>query len=262
MERLVSPMEAFGLTGGEVISLVGAGGKTTLMYALAREMAQGGRLAVTTTTTKILPPSGEESEVLLLDQEEELLDQVSGCRGRYRVITVARRSLDSGKLEGVRPEFVDRLAAMDDLSGIIVEGDGAARCSLKAPNATEPVIPATTELVIAVVGMQTLGCPLDYDHVFRAEIAAGLLGVPLGSKIGPSEIAGLITHPRGIAKGTPENARIVAFLNQVDLDGDLSKARETAQAILSAGHSQIQRVVIGEARKLSLLEVELTIDGN
>ncbi|MDP2660495.1 MAG: selenium cofactor biosynthesis protein YqeC [Dehalococcoidia bacterium] len=256
-ERSASLMEAFGLTGGEVISLVGAGGKTTLMYALAKEMPRDGRLAVTTTTTKILPPSEGESDLLLLDQEENLLYRVAECRGHHRSVTAAQRSLDSGKLEGVSPEFVDRLALLGGFSGIIVEADGAARCSLKAPNATEPVIPESTTVVIAVAGMEEFGCPLDYDHVFRAEIAADLLGVPLGSVMGAEEIAKLITHSRGIAKGTPSHARIVPLLNQVDLDGDLSDARMTAQAVLAAGHAQIDRVVVGEVRRGKFLVLEL-----
>ena len=34
--------EALNIKPGEVISLVGGGGKTTLMFALARELAAGG----------------------------------------------------------------------------------------------------------------------------------------------------------------------------------------------------------------------------
>ncbi|MDP2727531.1 MAG: selenium cofactor biosynthesis protein YqeC [Dehalococcoidia bacterium] len=243
---------------GEVISLVGAGGKTTLMYALAKELAHKGGLAITTTTTKILPPSKEESEALLLDQEEALLEKAAHNRDHYQVITMAHRSLDSGKLEGISPRLVDRLASVDGLAGVIVEADGSARRSLKAPNATEPIIPDSTNLVIAVAGMETLGCPLDDAHVFRAAIAAELLGLPLGTRVGAEEIARLITHPRGIAKGTPPGARIVPFLNQVDLTGDLREARATARAILAAGNPQMQRVVVGEARKGMLLVMEMT----
>lgn len=260
-ERLVDPLEAFRLARGEVVSLVGAGGKTTLMYALAKEMSRAGDLAITTTTTKILPPSREESETLLLDQEEALLEKAVLSKGLHRVITMARRSLDSGKLQGVSPGFVDRLTLVEDLSGIIVEADGSARRLLKAPNSTEPVIPESTSLVIAVAGMEAMGCPLDDEHVFRASIAAEILEVPMGTVMGPEEIARLISHPQGVAKGTPSGARIVPFLNQVDLEGDLAAARAVARAILSADHPQIQRVVVGEARKGGFLVIEVTPPG-
>ena len=40
-----------------VTALIGGGGKTTLMYHLARELRERGTVAVT-TTTKIWPPTG------------------------------------------------------------------------------------------------------------------------------------------------------------------------------------------------------------
>ncbi|MDP2936358.1 MAG: selenium cofactor biosynthesis protein YqeC [Dehalococcoidia bacterium] len=251
-----SILEAFGLAPGEVTCLVGAGGKTSLMYVLARALSRKDGLAITTTTTKILPPSGEETDALLLGNDERLLEGAILSKGRHDVITLACTVLESGKLDGVSPGLVDRLAQITGISGIVVEGDGSARRNLKAPNATEPVIPASTSLVIAVVGMGVVGCPLDEQHVFRASIAADLLGLPMGSVIGGDEIARLVTHPQGIVKGTPAGARIVPFLNQVDLDGDLVGARDVARAILDAGHPQIHRVVVGEARKDNFLVIE------
>ena len=40
-----------------VIALVGGGGKTTTMYALAREAREAGKTVIVTTTTHILPLS-------------------------------------------------------------------------------------------------------------------------------------------------------------------------------------------------------------
>ncbi|MCJ7654933.1 MAG: putative selenium-dependent hydroxylase accessory protein YqeC, partial [Dehalococcoidia bacterium] len=57
--------EALDIRPGEVISLVGGGGKTTLMFALARELALGSGCVITTTTTKILEPSPSETPLLL-----------------------------------------------------------------------------------------------------------------------------------------------------------------------------------------------------
>ena len=60
-----SLIEALALGSRELISLVGAGGKTTLMFALAEELRILNRRVVTTTTTKIVPPAPEESPRLL-----------------------------------------------------------------------------------------------------------------------------------------------------------------------------------------------------
>jgi len=72
-KRTRSPLltDSLGLQEREVISLVGAGGKTTLMFRLARELLLAGRKVVTTTTTKILEPTPEETPCLIVDQDED-----------------------------------------------------------------------------------------------------------------------------------------------------------------------------------------------
>jgi probable selenium-dependent hydroxylase accessory protein YqeC len=241
--------EALDIKPGEVISLVGAGGKTTLMFALARELASSEKCVVTTTTTKILEPSSAETPLLLVEADEKQMVRVLLQNlDKYKHITLASENLPSGKLKGVSPELVVKLAELNQVSYIIVEADGAARKSLKAPNPTEPVIPYNTSLVIPVVGIDAVGCRLTEEDVFRPEIASKLLGLPLGEVISAEAIALLITHPQGIIKGSPAQARIIPFINKVDLDEGLSKGRDLANKILAMGHSQIEQVVLGQAK--------------
>jgi probable selenium-dependent hydroxylase accessory protein YqeC len=230
--------EALNIGRGEVISLVGGGGKTTIMFALARELALSDGCVVTTTTTKILEPSPSETPLLLVETYEEEL---------MRLLLSSER-LTSRKLNGISPEFVVKLAGLSRVSHIVVEADGAAQRPLKAPNPTEPVIPPNTSLVIPVVGVDAIGCRLTEKDVFRPEIVSNLLGLPLGEVISPDAIAFLITHHQGIIKGSPERARIGPFINKVDLDESLSKARDLAGRILAMRHPQIERVVLGQAQ--------------
>jgi len=51
---------------GSLISLVGAGGKTTTMYTLASELAGKGMRVVTTTTTNIYFPGQGETDTLIV----------------------------------------------------------------------------------------------------------------------------------------------------------------------------------------------------
>ena len=57
VKTINSLKEAFDIHPKDVISLVGAGGKTTLMFALSRELSLHKEVVITTTTTKIFPPS-------------------------------------------------------------------------------------------------------------------------------------------------------------------------------------------------------------
>ncbi len=49
--------EAFSLKKREVISLVGGGGKTSLFFALGKELSSRGKGIILTTTTKIWEPA-------------------------------------------------------------------------------------------------------------------------------------------------------------------------------------------------------------
>jgi len=241
--------EALDIKLGEVISLVGGGGKTTLMFSLARELASSGRFVITTTTTKILEPSSVETPLLLVEADEEkMLRTLLHNVDKYRHITLASEKLSLGKLNGVSPELVVKLAELEQVSYIIVEADGAAGKSLKAPNPTEPVIPHNTSLVIPMVGIDAVGYRLTKENVFRPEIVSKLLKLPLGEVVSAEAIAFLITHPQGIIKGSPIQARIIPFINKIDLEESLPKGRELASKILAMGHPQIKQVILGQAR--------------
>jgi probable selenium-dependent hydroxylase accessory protein YqeC len=241
--------EALQIKPGEVVSLVGGGGKTTLMFALARELAADGLAVITTTTTRIREPSPSQTPCLLLEKDEgKLLTMLSANLERYRHVTVASELLPAGKLKGIPPETVTRLSELSKIACILVEADGAAQRPLKAPNPTEPVFPPCTSLVVPVVGIDALGTHLTSENVHRAEIASRLLNLPIGDYITIDSIARLITHPQGISRGSPAGARIVPFLNKVDISGGVVKGWELANAILKIGHPQIKRVVLGHVR--------------
>jgi probable selenium-dependent hydroxylase accessory protein YqeC len=243
--------EAFGIRPKEVISLVGAGGKTTLMFALARELLTHKGVVITTTTTKILPPSTSDAPHLLLSRDlNEIVDFIINNIDKVGHLSLASENLiSSGKLLGIDPEMVSLLIHLEPVLYIIVEADGAAHKPLKAPNPQyEPVIPLSTSLVIPVIGIDALGHELTEEYVFRSKIAARLTGLSVGDTVSTQAITSLMVHPSGIARGSPKRAKIIPFVNKTDLHADLSEARKLASKILEANHSQIDRVVLGQAR--------------
>jgi probable selenium-dependent hydroxylase accessory protein YqeC len=240
--RAASLREAFGIHPGEVVSLVGGGGKTTLMFALAQELTSAGQSVITTTTTRIFEPS--EACLIVETSEKKMLSLLTHKLGKHGHITLASERLPSGKLKGISPEMVDALVGLADY--IIVEADGAARKPLKAPNATEPVIPQNTSLVIPIVGIDALGSRLTEENAFRPEFISRLTRLPLGGIISADTIAVLITHARGIIKGSPAHSRIIPLINKMDLARGLAKAKDLASKILDKRHPQIERVVLGQ----------------
>jgi probable selenium-dependent hydroxylase accessory protein YqeC len=244
-----SLMESLGLKAREVISLVGAGGKTTLMFRLARELVLAGEKVITTTTTKILEPAPEETKFLFVDSDEERLKQfVLRHLPEYHHITLASEALGSGKLKGVSPSLVNDLWRSCEMDKIIVEADGAARRPVKAPREGEPVIPSSTTLVVALLGADGVGMELNEANVFQAERVSKLTGIPLGGRITEEAMAILMTHPEGLLKGAPPLSRTVAFVNKIDVSSGMVKGRRIAEKIFKTKHSKIERLVLGQLR--------------
>jgi len=242
-------LESLGLKAREMISLAGAGGKTTLMFRLAKELFLKGRRVVTTTTTKILEPASGETVSLFINLDEEELKQfVHKHLDEYKHITIARERLESGKLKGVSSDLVNDFWSSNEIDYIIIEADGAAGRPVKAPREGEPVIPSSTTLVMAILGVDGVEREVNEENVFQAERVSRLTGIPIGEKMTDEAMAILMTHPEGIFKGTPSSSRVIAFLNKVDIPNGVVKGKGIAQKIIERKHPQIERVVLGQLR--------------
>ncbi|MGD8542180.1 MAG: selenium cofactor biosynthesis protein YqeC [Desulfobacteraceae bacterium] len=234
---------------GGVISLVGAGGKTTLMFRIARELAAAGETVLTTTTTRIYPPEPAQSaQVVIAVEPSAALPQLAPKLRRNRHVTAAAGWIpETGKLAGYPPESVAALRAAGLFRWILVEADGAAGRPLKAPAAHEPVIPACSDWVVAVAGMAAVSRPLDPRRVFRPERFGALAGIAAGQPVTPEAIAAVLLHPAGSLKGCPPAAGRCVFLNQADLPGAADAARAVCAALKRSPHAPLQRILIGSA---------------
>ena len=229
---------ALGLHDRDVIALVGAGGKTTAMFRLARELRDG---VIVTTTTKILVPPSSDDLALVVGADASVVTSATrhALRSR-RIPVVARATTDDGKLEGIAPELVDELAAMPQTRYLIVEADGAARKPFKAPREGEPVIPASTTVVVAVVGVDAMGQTLA-QAAHRPERVMGLTGLAPDDRLDARSIARVIVDPRGSAKDVPRGARFVVLINKADDPTRLARAHDLQEALRATG---AMRVVI------------------
>jgi probable selenium-dependent hydroxylase accessory protein YqeC len=238
---------SLGLGEREVISLVGAGGKTTLMFRLAKELLESGKKVVTTTTTKIAEPTREDTPCLFVDPDPaKTLQWVSEHLDRYQHLTLASRRLESDKLQGISTDLVIDLWKKTLIDYLVIEADGAARRPVKAPREKEPVIATNTTLVVAVLGLDGVGATLNEKNVFQPERFSKITGIPSGAKISPEAMARVMTHPEGLLKGIPARARAIAFLNKADVVRGVEKGRKVAGKILEEKHPQIERVVLGQ----------------
>ncbi len=235
-------IECLGLERSKVVSLCGAGGKTSLMFALAREMAARGERVLVTTTTKIAIDEARHFASFAAGNAAEVLARAGRSADRA-VIAYGKAAPDGERLMGFAPELIDELAQSCELDRILIEADGSRRKPLKAPDAHEPVIPRTTDALIIVAGLNGIGMPLAEDNVFRADIWARLTGMELGAAISGESLARAVVHADGLARTCPANARKLLFLNRAESRRDFVAANEVVEWL--HGFCGLERVVCG-----------------
>ncbi len=195
------------------MAVVGAGGKTTLMFRLARQLSPS---AIVTTTTHL----GIEQR-LLADQHFYInsaadLDFLE-AHLPYGVTLVTGPQVGE-RLSSLAPDVFLRLREIVCKKNLplIIEADGSRSLPIKAPSGHEPAIPPWADIVVNVAGLSALGKPFSSEIVHRYEEFALLSGLNHLAPITPEALCKVLIHPNGGLKNIPLEARKVIVLNQAD----------------------------------------------
>lgn len=130
-----------------VYTYIGAGGKTTSIFARARQEREAGRrVAIVTTTHMKRPHRWFISADLPAGWQEQWQ--------RDGLAVIGREGADE-KITWPGNEVYIRLCQTADI--VLVEGDGSRRLPLKVMASHEPVIPANSDEVYCLAGLSALG---------------------------------------------------------------------------------------------------------
>ena len=138
MKSIVDPSALFIDLGAQkrptVISVVGAGGKTSLLFWLAELLQASGRRVLITTTTHMFMPTSHWPVVFCRDPamlpHASLTSPISFCFHSWKA--------NQGKVQGFTPEAIDALVQRPECDVILIEADGSRAMPLKAPDEHEP----------------------------------------------------------------------------------------------------------------------------
>ncbi|WP_136718479.1 selenium cofactor biosynthesis protein YqeC [Halorientalis salina] len=225
--ELVDALAAEGL-----VCVVGAGGKKSTLWQLAGQLDR----AVVTGTVRIPIFDAQVSEVTVTQDPVGALEAAGG----WPLGLVPER--ESDRYLGYDTETVGHIAETGLADSVLVKADGARTREFKAPNDSEPRIPANTETVLPIVSAHVVGKPLTDQYVHRVERVAALTGLSPGERIRPKHVADVLTSPDGGLKAVPEEATVVPVINKVDDDTDETIARRIAGEILD--NRRVDRVAL------------------
>jgi probable selenium-dependent hydroxylase accessory protein YqeC len=235
--------QALGIEGG-IVCAVGAGGKKSLLHALASiHDPASGRLAMTATARCTPPPEGL-FQACFAAEGDALAALVA--RSNAERVFYAGPERKPGRHEGVDPDTVRALHREQGFALTLVKADGARMRWIKAPAEDEPALVPDCDLVVPVLSLRALGRPLDERSAHRPERVAALTGLALGAAITEPALAALLAHEEGSVRGS-EGRRVVPLLNMVDDEAALGAAMAIAQEALSRS-DRFDRVVLARLR--------------
>jgi molybdenum cofactor cytidylyltransferase len=218
---------AIGIKSGDIVSLVGGGGKTTTMNHLASELVKKGLKVIVTTTTHIFPP--DNPSMLLLTGD------INEVRAELKVkdLIVLAGSRGKEKLKGIDPLWVKDLIKHAD--AVLIEADGSRNKPFKAPHDHEPVIPPSSTIVLPLVGTDAAYKPLSEEWSHRTDRISEITGLMPGETVTPEIIAKTMVHSLGGMKGVPDKAEFIPVINKADSHKEINIAKEISRSLQNEG---------------------------
>ncbi|MCF5726806.1 putative selenium-dependent hydroxylase accessory protein YqeC [Aeromonas veronii] len=231
-----------------LISLCGAGGKTSTLFWLAEYFYQQGKRVLITTTTRMFLPAPSHYRELIL--EADPVRQLTRCQalpdGPTLVALFSHLDERTGKVAGPDLRQIDLLKGQQRFDLILVEADGAHHKLLKVPALHEPCIPHQSDWVIALVGGAMVGAKADPQQIHRWAALQALCGIEAGDPLDWALFHQLLSHPEGVFKGTPPGASRIWFING-DYQNEASWLAELIK--LQSCHPEIHAIWQGAVRE-------------
>ena len=208
------------------VSVVGGGGKTSLIFRLTAELVSMGKRVIVTTTTHMAyeprrPFADSEDFTTIREHLQKYGYTIAARRNQQEAIgesyaessKITSPRTECQKISSPRMESLEKLREECDV--LLIEADGSKRLPVKVPAKWEPVIPEFTDLVIGVIGLDALGQSIN-QTAHRPELAASFLNKPLTAPITSDDFVKIASSVQALRKNT-EKAEYRVYLNKSDL---------------------------------------------
>lgn len=220
-------------------AIVGAGGKTSAMAALARQVE--GVVWLTNTAHLGTDQTAIADRHFVIETEKDITPKL-WLQQKMTLLTGAVSQ--DNRLHSPAPELMVMIHQAAEREGVhlIFEADGSRSIPLKAPGDHEPPIPDWARQVIVVVGASVLGSPLNEQTVFRAGRYAELTGLFEGQTITIESVRDMLLQPLGGLKNIPPGALKAVLFNQAEDPVTRGIIEYIVPDLLAGGYD---RVIVG-----------------
>lgn len=192
----------------EIITVVGAGGKTSLIDLLAQKY-RGSLRVLSTTTTKIYLPKEDSYDKLFIKNNSKEFKSLGGFG-----ITLAGKYINNEcKVVGLNFREIEEIENNFDL--ILIEGDGSKKKKLKGWKNTEPVIYPKSNKVIGIVDITSYDMDINMDNIHNLNQFIEI-SKSNEEKVNLTHLKNMILNECGLFKNAVGHR--ILFINKVEND--------------------------------------------
>ncbi len=237
---------ALRLSAAPVVVATGAGGKSSLLFAAAREYPA----ALVTTTVYAEAQQIAWADTALFVRNPQELAAVEAIPPSGVTFLLSGPPVEEGRAPGISADTLRallRLARRRSLP-LFIEADNACQRPLNVPSVHASGVPfargeSHTHLVLA--GLSALGRSLDAACVHHPEIFSRLSGLPPGAPLTAEAVGAVLRHLPGGLKDVPRmGGRRVAVLTQALTPQQQAAGGRLAESLLGA----YRAVLLAETR--------------
>ena len=199
------------------IALVGAGGKTTLIYRLLENIRPMKKILVSSTTMFNEPHESRYDFIDYSYREDYSFDPMS----ENGIYIVCNGRTPDNLLLGLGKEEVARLSGHFDNS--IIECDYSMGRPLKGFRQSEAGVPGSTDVTVGVLDIEALGLEVKSDNIFHLDRFIEITGSRIYSMVTLENLKSIVDDPEGLFLGAA--GKRVLFINKVEkhIDFELMK---------------------------------------
>lgn len=234
--------DAFEIKKNDVISIVGAGGKTTLMFELAKELSEKNKVLVTTTTKIYKPDKHSYNDIFLIEDKEWKQKWKTIKENRNGIYVMGEKINEDSKITAINDETLNYIK--QDVDYLIIEADGSKKRILKGWTCYEPVISEFTTKTIGVINIKSLEVLVSNENIHRMDEFIKMTGATLGDKVDIYHLRKIIKSENGIFKNSIGEK--ILYINGVNCFKRLNMAYELLKDILEYLREASIKVVIGD----------------
>ncbi|HSQ90336.1 selenium cofactor biosynthesis protein YqeC [Romboutsia sp.] len=200
----------------EIISVVGAGGKTSFINYIANKYKDKMRVLITATTKIYVPSKNIYNNIHMLDEDKKIIiskDLGITVIGKYINKEKKIVGLDFKELEHLIPKF--------DL--ILIEGDGSKRKKLKGWNNKEPIVYPKSTKTIGILDITSYNMEINDKNIHRLEELRKITNIN-NTKVDINNLVDIVLNKNGLFKNAC--GQEILLINRIKSNHDKNIAKQ------------------------------------